>query len=93
MKTGPAHNAPDLLSLSKKPRRVRGPQAANKVQSIFRGGVYVAKNTLRGESVFSRILCVKTRGSERKLFCQKRATPFFDKLTGPAHNAPDLLLL
>ena len=77
----------------KKPRRVRGPQAANKVQSIFRGGVYVAKNTLRGESVFSRILCVKTRGSERKLFCQKRATPFFDKLTGPAHNAPDLLLL
>ena len=50
------------------------------MQSIFRGGVYVAKNTLRGESVFSRILCVKTRGSERKLFCQKRATPFFDKL-------------
>jgi hypothetical protein len=43
--------------------------------------VYVAKNTLRGESVFSRILCVKTRGSERKLFCQKRATPFFDKLS------------
>ena len=69
-----------FISLSKKPRRVRGPQAANKVQSIFRGGVYVAKNTLRGESVFSRILCVKTRGSERKLFCQKRAPPFFDKL-------------
>ena len=35
----------------KKPRRVRGPQAANQVKSIFRGGVYVAKNTLRGESV------------------------------------------
>ena len=69
--------------LSKKPRRVRGPQAANSVQSIFRGGVYVVKNTLRGESVFSRILCVKTRGSERNLFCQKRATPFFDKLKPP----------
>ena len=68
------------VRLSKKPRRVRGPQAANQVKSIFRGGVYVAKNTLRGESVFSRILCVKTRGSERKLFCQKRAPPFFDKL-------------
>ena len=41
--------------------------------------MYVAKNTLRGESVFSRISCVKTRGSERKLFCQKRAPPVFDK--------------
>ena len=69
-----------FCSLSKKPRRVRGPQAANSVQSIFHGGVYVVKNTLRGESVFSRILCVKKRGSERNLFCQKRATPFFDKL-------------
>ncbi|MEE0416302.1 MAG: hypothetical protein UDM11_05325, partial [Oscillospiraceae bacterium] len=32
-------------SLSKKPRRVCRPQAANKVQSVFCGGVYVAKNT------------------------------------------------
>ena len=62
--------------LSKRPRRVRGPQAANSVQSIFRGGMYVAKNTLRGESVFSRISCVKTRGSERNLFCQKGHCPF-----------------
>ena len=37
--------------MRKKPRRVRGPQAANKVQLIFRGGMNVAKNTLRGESV------------------------------------------
>ena len=37
--------------MRKKPRRVRGLQAANQVKSIFRGGVYVAKNTLRGESV------------------------------------------
>ena len=28
--------------------RVRGPQAANKIKSIFRGGVYVAKYSLRG---------------------------------------------
>ena len=28
--------------------RVRGPQSANKSQSIFRGGVYVAKYSLRG---------------------------------------------
>ena len=39
------------LQLVKKPRRVRSPQAANRVQFIFRGGMYVAKNTLRGESV------------------------------------------
>ena len=77
---GPRFENGGRFSLPKKPRRVRSPQAANSVPSIFRGGVYVAKNTLRGESVFSRILCVKTRGSERKLFCQKRATPFFDKL-------------
>ena len=29
--------------MRKKPRRVRGPQAANQVKSIFRGGMYVAK--------------------------------------------------
>ena len=80
LKTGPRFENGGRFSLPKKPRRVRSPQAANSVPSIFRGGVYVAKNTLRGESVFSRILCVKTRGSERKLFCQKRAPPFFDKL-------------
>ena len=38
------------------------------------------RRLMSGQSAFSRILCVKTRGSERKLFCQKRATPFFDKL-------------
>ena len=31
--------------------RVRGPQAANKLKSVFCGGVYVAKNTLRGACV------------------------------------------
>lgn len=33
------------LQLVKKPRRVRSPQAANRVQFIFRGGMYVAKNS------------------------------------------------
>ena len=38
-------------SLPKKPRRVCRPQAANKVQSVFCGGVYVAKNTSQSASV------------------------------------------
>ena len=29
-----------------------GPQAENKFKSVFPGGVYVGKNTLRGESAF-----------------------------------------
>ena len=46
--------------MRKKPRRVRGPQVANQVKSIFRGGIPQGdfrwactsrKNTLRGESV------------------------------------------
>ena len=87
-----AQSFPQHNSLSKKPRRVRGPQAANSVQFIFHGGVYVVKNTLRGESVFSRILCVKTRGSERNPSCQKRATPFFDKHKTPSAAAEGVLL-
>ena len=51
LKTGPRFENGGRFSLPKKPRRVRSPQAANSVPSIFRGGVYVAKNTLRGESV------------------------------------------
>ena len=34
--------------------RVRAAPGANKVKSAFCGGVYVAKYTLRGESVFLR---------------------------------------
>jgi hypothetical protein len=38
------------------------------MKSVFRGGVYVAKNTLRGESVFLRAQRAKMRGSERNPF-------------------------
>jgi hypothetical protein len=41
-----------IVALSQKPRRVHGPQAVKKIPFVFRGGVYFAKNTLRGESVF-----------------------------------------
>ena len=50
-------------------------------------GVYVAKNTLRGESAFSRIFCVKTHGSERNLFCQKRQRPFLTSSYYPRTQA------
>jgi hypothetical protein len=92
-----ARHAPDssYSRLSKTPRRVRGPQAA-KCSIHFsrrrppRGlplGVYVAKNTLRGESAFSRIFCVKTHGSERNLFCQKRQRPFLTSSYYPRTQA------
>ena len=55
--------------------RVRGPQAANKIKSIFRGGVYVAKYTLRGESVFLRAVRAKMRGSERNSLTCKGLRP------------------
>ncbi len=42
-------------SLSKKPRRVRGPQAANKVQYIFRGGV--PQGDFRWACTSRKILC------------------------------------
>ena len=34
--------------------RVCAPPCAKKIQSVFRGGVYAAKNTLRGASVAGR---------------------------------------
>ena len=40
----------------------------------------VAKNTLRGESVFSPIYGRKSAGRSDSYICQKRVSPFFDKL-------------
>ena len=40
------------LAEAEKSHRVRSSGAANSIQSVFCGGVYVTKNTLRGESVF-----------------------------------------
>ena len=44
-------------------RRVRAAPGANKVKSVFCGGVYVAKDTLRAAR--------KMRGSERIPFAKK----------------------
>ena len=63
--------------MRKKPRRVRGPQAANQVKSIFRGGVYVAKNTLRGESVPEWAFSPFGRaGRSESSFVKKGCRPF-----------------
>ena len=47
---------------------------------IFCRDMCVAKNTLRGESVFSPIYGRKSAGRSDFHICQKRAVPFFDKL-------------
>ena len=60
--------------------RVRAAPGANKVKSVFCGGVYVAKYTLRGESVFLRAARKKARFGANPL-CQKRPSAFFDKVT------------
>ena len=69
------------FSVSKKPRRVRRPQAANKVEIIFCRGVYLTENTYQAASV-RVVRCRRTRSARSRLqsFCQKRAQPFFDSL-------------
>ena len=74
---------PLLFRLSKKPRRVRGPQAANRVPSIFRGGVYVAKNTLRGESVPEWAFSPFGRAGRSEIpFVKKGRRPFLTSSRG-----------
>ena len=51
---------------------------------VFCGGVYVAKYTLRGESVFCPLQEGKTRGSER-IFSFQRAVPFGMKFLKDHH--------
>jgi hypothetical protein len=64
-------------SLPKKPRRVCRPQAANKVQSVFCGGMYVAKNTSQSASVeFVRFQRTNYARGRLRIFCFKRAKPF-----------------
>ena len=69
--------------MSKKPRRVRRPQAANKVEIIFCRGVYLTENTYQAASV-RVVRRRRTRSARSRLqsFCQKRAQPFFDSLKG-----------
>ena len=77
---------PLLFRLSKKPRRVRGPQAANRVPSIFRGGMYVAKNTLRGESVFVGACAHGRAGRSEISFVKKGRRPFLTSSQQPRRS-------
>ena len=54
-------------------RRVRAAPGANKVKSVFCGGVYVAKYTLRAARKNARF------GANP--LCQKMPSAFFDKVT------------
>lgn len=45
--------------MRKKPRRVRGPQVANQVKSIFRGGI--PQGDFRWACTSRKILCASTR--------------------------------
>ena len=54
-------------------RRVRAAPGANKVKSVFCGGVYVAKYTLSEARKYARF------GANP--LCQKRPSAFFDKVT------------
>lgn len=68
----------------KKSHRVHGSQAANQLKSVFCSGVYVAKNTLRGESVFCPLTAGKTRGSERDPIFLPKAIGLWQKITSKA---------
>ena len=69
------------MILSKKPRRVCRPQAANEMQSIFGRGVYLDKNSSQSASV-ELVRPWRTNYARGRLqaFCPKRALPFWDKL-------------
>ena len=54
-------------------RRVRAAPGANKVKSVFCGGGYVAKYTVRAARTNARF------GANP--LCQKRPSAFFDKVT------------
>ena len=77
----PRRTAPGFNSLSKKPRRVCRPQAANEMQSIFCRGVYLAKNSSQSASVeFVRFQRTNYARGRLQAFCPKRALPFLDSL-------------
>ena len=75
------------------PRRVCGSQAAKKVKFVFCGGVYVAKNTLRVESVFCPPAAGKIRGSEQNPVVKKGHRPFLTNITGSGSAAPCYILV
>ena len=75
VKPGP-YKAPLIPDCQKRLAEFAARRPRISVPSIFRGGVYVAKNTLRFDPCVFAHFCVKTHGSERNLFCQKRQRPF-----------------
>ena len=60
------------MRLSKKPRRVCRPQAANEMQSIFARGVYLGENTSQSASVeFVRFQRTNYARSRLQAFCRE----------------------
>lgn len=56
--------------------RVCAPPCAKKIQSVFRGGVYAAKSTLRGESVADPPMA--GQGTERSgIYSSKKTAGLF----------------
>ena len=62
------------LFIAKMSHRVRGSQAANQMKSVFCGGVYAAKNTLR--VVECRSHAYGLAKTQRTFFIKKGRRPF-----------------
>ena len=73
-----------MAGLFFKSHRVRAAHGAKKIQSVFCGGVYVAKNTLRGAECRRLANGQPRRRAQRKLFLQKGFTLF----AGTKQEAP-----
>ena len=68
-----------ILSVYQTSHRVRGSEAANQLKSVFCGGVYAAKNTLRGVSVAGWHSHPRRRAQRNPLI--KKGITLFDELT------------
>ena len=56
--------------------RGRAAPGANKVKFIFRGGVYVAKNSLRGAECRRLAFGQSRRAAQRNFLCQEKSMLF-----------------
>ena len=74
----------DFFAFSKVSQSSRRRSGANKMKFVFCGGVYVAKNTLRGKRVFCLLTAGKTRGSERDPIFLPKAIGLWQKITSKA---------
>ena len=64
------------LFIAKMSHRVRAAHGAKKIQSVFCGGVYAAKNTLRVVECRSHANGVARRETQRTFFIKKGRRPF-----------------